>query len=843
MWKISIKGLWAYKRRVFATGFAVVLGVAFLAGTLVFGDSLRTGIGTVFEESNAGTDAVVRSTTELGSESATQRGLLDVTMVDTVRSVDGVAEAVPSVEGIGQIVAADGDPIGGQGPPTIAGNWIDDPSINPYDLAEGRAPQTADEVVIDRGSAEDGDLAVGDHTTILVPEPVEVEIVGIASFGDDDRIGGVTFTGFTLTGAQEHLLGSTDLLTSVIAVAEPGLSQDELTDRIDPVLPSGVEAITGNELTAEQNADIEEDFLGFFETFLLVFAGIALLVGTFSIYNTFSIIVAQRTRESALLRALGASRRQVLLATAVEALVIGIVASGLGLVAGIGLASGMTTLLSSTDFGIADRIIVHTDTVIWSIAVGVIVTLAASVVPAIRASKVAPLAALRDVAIERTGKMGRRAVIGLVTAGLGATLVVSGSSGDGALGIVALGALACVVGVVVLGPLVARSASSVLGAPVAQVRGVTGGLARRNAMRNPRRTAGTAAALMVGVGVVTMFTVFAASMRTGIDDTVTQQFTGDLIVESDAFSGAGLSPELADAIAALPEVETSAGFGLGALEIDGVVEEPTVVDPPVMTRVMDLGVTEGSFSELAPNQIAVSEEWSEEEGHGVGDAVTVTYADGVSEPFTIGAIYSRPAIVGPVVFPQAAWLAHANQPVDVAIAIELASGVDLTTGRAAVQAVADRFHAPEVLDSEEYIDSVTSEIDQMLGLIYGLLVLAILIALMGIANTLSLSVHERTRELGLLRAVGQTRSQVRSMVRWESVLVATFGTVGGVGLGVFLGWGLIRAFAAQEGFGSFTAPIGQLVGVLVVGAAVGVIAGLRPARRAAKLPVLEALAV
>jgi putative ABC transport system permease protein len=843
MWKISIKGLWAHKRRVFATGMAVVLGVAFLAGTLVFGDSLRSGIDDAFQEANAGTDAIVRSTTEFGTESSTQRGVLDVSMVATVQGIDGVAEAVPSVEGTAQIVGADGDPIGGDGPPTIGGNWIDDADVNPYDLVEGRAPAAAGEVVIDRGSAEDGHLAVGDHTQILVPEPVDVEVVGIASFGEEDRIGGVTFAAFTLPVAQELLLDSTDVITSVIAVADPGVTQAELTDRIDPVLPSGVEALTGVELTAEQNADIGEDFLDFFETFLLVFAGIALLVATFSIYNTFSIIVAQRTRESALLRALGASRRQVLWATAAEALVIGVVASALGLLAGIGLASGLAALIASTDLGLADTIVVETNTAVWAMAIGILVTLVASVAPAIRASKVAPLAALRDVAFERTGRMARRAVIGLVTAGVGAVLVISGSSADGSLGVVGLGALACVVGVVVLGPLVARSASSVLGAPVAGVRGVTGGLARRNAMRNPRRTAGTAAALMVGVGVVTMFTVFAASMRAGIDETVSEQFTGDLVIESDGFSGAGLTPELRDAIAALPEVEAAAGFGGGALEIDGAVEEPTIVDLPVMAQVMDLGITQGSFTGLGPDQLAVSDEWADEQGLGVGDAVTVTYADGVSEPFTIAATYANRAIVGGVAFPEAAWLAHAAQPFDIAVGVRLADGVDLEAGKAAVQAVADRFHAPDVQDSEEYIDSVTGEIDQMLGVIYGLLVLAILIALMGIANTLSLSVHERTRELGLLRAVGQTRSQVRSMVRWESVLVATFGTIGGVGLGVFLGWGLTRGMAASEGFGSFTAPVGQLVGVLVVGAAVGVIAGLRPARRAAKLPVLDALAV
>ena len=843
MFRTTLKSINAHKRRLLATCSAVLLGVAFLSGTLVLGDTLRSDFTDLFDESNAGTDVLVRGANEVGDSDFAERSLLDASVVDQIRTVDGVAAAEPQIEVPGQIVGSDGDPIGGNGPPTLAGNWIEDDGLNPYQLAEGRAPEAPGEVVIDRGAADEGDLALGDTTTVRTPEVLEVTIVGIATFGSADSAGPLTWAAFSMDYAEQVLMPSPDTVTGVMVAAADGVSQEELVSRLDPVLPGDAEALTGAELTAEQQDAIEGDFLGFMETFLLVFAGIALVVATFSIYNTFSILVAQRTRQSALLRALGASRRQVLTSMAVEALAVGLIASAAGIVAGLGVATGIMALMESAGLGLpSGGLVVETGSVVTAMIVGVVVTLAASAAPAIKASRVAPLAALRDVAIDRSGGSLVRAAVGVLVTGAGVVMTVGGTTGDGSMPMTGLGALLTVVGVVMLGPVVARPAAGVLGGVLSR-RGMSGVLARRNAMRNPRRTAGTASALMVGVAVVTLFTVVAASLKASIDDVVSEQFAGDLVIESDNWSGAGLDPQLAGAIAELPEVDVATGFGFVPVLVDGDEAFADVVEPAPLERMLDLEVTEGSLSGLTDSQIAMSADYAEDNGFGLGDAVPVRFGDGSGEELTIGALFASDELMDEVLMPKETFAPHATgRANDMVVLMTLADGVSIDEGQRAIQPVADRFGAPDVQDRDEYVDSVGGEVDQMLTMVYALLVMAIIIALMGIANTLSLSVHERTRELGLLRAVGQTRRQLRRMVRGESVVVAVFGTVGGLALGGFLGWAMFQAISAAEGLGTFAVPTGQLVVVLVLGAFVGIVAAVRPARRAAKLDVLEAIA-
>ena len=839
MWETAIKGVWSRKRRLVATLFAVVLGVGFLSATLVIGDTTREGFKVAFEDANAGTDAVVRNATRFGSEDSEQRALLPADLLDTIRAVDDVGAAQPLVEGPTQIVGADGDLLGGNGPPTRGAAWVDDPDLNPYEIAEGRAPRAADEVVIDRRSADDGDLAVGDTTIVRTPADVEVEIVGIVTFGDEDSLGGVTFTGFTIGAAQRALLENPDQVSGVVIAAADGVSETELVDRLEPVLPDGVEAITGTELTAEQRADIESDFLGFFNTSLLVFAGIALLVATFSIFNTFSILVAQRTRESALLRAIGASRRQIVGSVALEALVVGVVASAVGLAVGIGLAAGVLALMDAAGFGLPQAgLVIGATSLVVGAAVGVIATLVASLAPAIKASRVAPVVALREAAIDSTGASWWRALAGAAVMAGGVALVVA-RAGDGAFGQVAIGALLAVAGMVLLGPVVARPAAAGIGAPIAALRGLPGSLARRNAMRNPRRTAGAAGALMVGVVVVTLFTVIASSIKSSMEDVVDGSFGGDLVIDTN-FSAAGLNPALVDELGALPEVAQTAGVGVAAVRLDGEEETVSVSQPAQLDALLDLNVGAGSLQAVGDDGIAVSSELAEENGWELGTTVPVTFVDGETTELAVEAIYEERALMGDAVFSEATWAPHANRQSYAAVLVDLADGVGLDEGRDAVVGVTGR--SVTVQDRQEYIDSVAGEIDAILNIVYGLLALAIVIALMGIANVLSLSTHERRRELGLLRAVGQTRRQLRTMVRWEAVVVALFGTVGGVGLGLFLGWGLFEALASQEGFGTFATPTSQLVVVLGAGAIAGVLAGLRPARRAARLEVLDAIA-
>ena len=843
MLSLTLKEMRAHARRLTGTSLAVVLGVAFLTGTLVLGATLRANFDDLFTEVNAGTDVVVRNATDLGMDSP--RGPIDLSLVDQVAEVDGVEAAEPVVTGYGQLLGADGDAIGGNGPPQLAGSWVTDPELNPYRLADGRAPEGNDEVVVNRGTLDAGDLALGDTTTLLTPEPVEVTIVGVSTFGDEDGLGGVTFTAFALDDAMAHVAKSDEGVSSIAVQAAEGVSQDELAARVGDALPAGLEATTGSEVTTEMTDEIASTFLDMMLMFLTMFAGIALLVATFSIYNTFSIIVAQRARQAALLRALGAVRGQVLRSVVAEALLVGVLASVAGLVGGIGIAGLLKGLFDAVGFALpAGGMVISVGTVVTGLVVGVLVTLVAGVFPAIKASRVAPLAAIREVAVERTAPSVARIVAGTALAVIGiATTLVAALGDEDMLAAVGVGAVLTVVGAVVLGPVVARPAASLLGSPVARLRGMTGGLARQNAMRNPRRTAGTASALMVGIAVVTLFTVFAASLQASLDETIDRSFGGDLVVNTGAFGGGGISPQLATELADLPEVDVAVGVGQGAIQIEGDTKQVSVADPAELSQVLELGVSEGSLDDLGAGTMAVADASAESNGWQVGEAVPVTFADGSTEDLTVGATYETDDLVGGYLLPRTVWAPHAVQDIDSLAIVDVAEGTSTADAKAAVTAVAADFGGPNVEDRDEFAATMTTGVDMMLGIIYALLALAIVIALMGIANTLSLAIHERTRELGLLRAVGQTRRQVRSMVRWGSVVIATFGAVTGIALGVFLGWALVQAVGtASGGLGVFALPAGRLGVVLVVGAIAGVLAGLRPARRAARLDVLSAIA-
>lgn len=844
MLKIGLKGLWAHKRRLAGTFLAVLLGASFLSGTLVLGDTLESNFTGLFTDANARTDVVVRSEAVLDSTSdapsARDRWFVDSSLVEKIRGVEGVAAAEPQVEGYGQLIGADGEPVGVAGPPRVAGNWIEEPDLNPYRLVEGRAPRADDEVVVNRGAAEDGGLRIGDTATVETPEPVEVTIVGIATFGTAEGAGPSTFTAFTLEGAERYVTGEPGIASSILVEAEPGTSQRELVERIRPVLPEGVEALSGANFTQEAVDQIGSDFLDLFRTFLLVFAGIALLVATFSINNTFSILVAQRTRESALLRAVGATSRQILGSVAVEALLVGVLAAGTGVLAGLGFAGLLKGVLSS--FGIplpAGGLVFETSTAVVTMIVGVAVTLVAALAPAVRASRVRPLAALRDVSVDASGRSRLRTGAGVVLLVAGVAGIVGVVVGEGSLGIAGIGAVLATAGLVVLGPVLARPASATIGSPLAKIRGLTGKLARQNAMRNPRRTAGTASALMIGVAVVSLFAVFISSVQASIDESVSRSFVGDVVVSTASFDS-GLSPELATRVGELPEVENAVGLGSGTAVVDGESRDVDVSDPAALGAVYDLEVVGGSLDAVGDRGVAVESDLAEKNGWRVGDPVELGFVDGASATLLIGAIYES-GDLSDLLIPRQVWAPHVVQDADAMVLVDLAPGVSAAHGVRAVEEVASEFGASEVQDREAFVDSVAGQLDALLGLVTVMLALAILIASMGIANTLSLSVHERTRELGLLRAVGGTRGLVRSMVRWEAVIVAVFGTLSGLALGVFLGWGLVRG-AGGEALGVFAVPMGRLGIVLAVGAAVGLIAALRPARRAARLDLMQALA-
>jgi putative ABC transport system permease protein len=860
---MTLRTLWARKRRLSATFLAVLLGVAFLAGTLALGDTLRANFADLFATVNQGTDAVVRGSVEIAASGRgapdRARQPIDQSLVDRLRSVEGVAAAEPYVEGYGRILGADGQALGGNGPPTLAASWVADPELTPYRIVEGRRPQGSDEVVINRGAAAAGDLRVGDVTTVQTPEPVTVRIVGIATFGSADGLGQVTYAAFSLDAAQRLVFQRPGEITSILVKGDDGLGQSELVARIRSVLPQEVEAITGEAAIEEATGDINRDFLDMLRGFLLVFAGVALAVAAFSIHNTFSILAAQRTRESALLRALGATRGQVLRSLAVEALVIGVAASAAGVAAGLGVAGLLKGMFDAFGFSLPAGGLTLTGTSAGlAFAAGVVVAVVAGVGPAVKASRVLPLAAIRDVDLDRAGSSTARAVAGVAVAAVGVLAVLTAVLGDGdnVLARAGTGAALVVIGLVVLGPLVARTAAGALGAPLPRLRGITGALARQNAMRNPRRAAGSASALMVGVGVVTLFTVFAASLKASVNQSVSESVAGDLVISAGRFGGGGLSPQLARDVAAVPGVEAAVGLGRGAAVVDGTSRAVTIADPAPLQEILDEELTASGIAAVSDGQLAVSEDLAEDHGWRVGSIVPVRFIDGETVALTVGAIYGRNEILSDVFMPRSSWAPHSRQDIDGMVLIAVADAADresvesvksaesvesVESVKVAVSKVAETYGAPSVQDRDEYAASAAQGIDQLLGIVYVLLFLAIVIAVMGIGNTLSLSLFERRRELGLLRVVGQTRRQLRSMVRWESVLVALLGTIGGLGLGLFLGWALVQA-ASAAGLNAFAAPPAQLLVVAAAGAVAGVAAAVRPARRAARLPVLDAVA-
>lgn len=843
MWRVAIKNMTSHTRRLVRTCSAVLLGVAFLAGTLVLGDTMRAGFGTAFADAYAGTDVLVQGDATVGSDTSQQVRIIPESVLDDIQSLDGVQRAVGTITGSAQVTGADGEPVGGEGPPTMGENWVDDPS-SPYTLAEGRPPERPDEVVIDRGTATTGGLEVGDTTTVRTPTLVEATVVGIATFGEQDSIGGSGYTAFTEPAARELLLGGAPGWTTIAVAADDATNDAAVRDAVAAVLPDGFEALTGAEAAARAEEQIGDEFLNAFEVFLLVFTGVALLVSAFSIYNTFSVILAQRSRESAMLRAIGATRRQVLGSIALESVVVGLIASVGGVLLGLGLAVGLSSLMSSVGVDLPGGIEVEPASILTAVVVGLVVTLLASLAPAVRASRIAPLAALRESAVDRSDASRTRTALGAAVTAAGVALVCWAALGlpDAALAIVGYGSVLSVIGVVILGPVVARPAARLLGWPMQLGRGATGELARGNAMRNPRRTSGTASALMIGVAVVALFTVVGSSLNTMVREAVVGTVHSDLLIVDSSFSGSGMSPELAASVAELDQVDAALGIGYGAALVDGEEEEFTVTDPALLATSLDAGEVEGSMATLAPDELAVARSTAEARGWELGSPVEVAFIDGTTTTMTIASVYTEVQLAGFMVMPRETWSAHATRDLDAVVAIDLADGADAADATEAIAATASAFGAPAPQTLDEYADEVAGEINQLLGIVYVLLALSIIIALMGIANTLALSIHERTRELGLLRAIGQTRSQVRAMVRRESVIIALFGTVGGIGLGLFLAWGLVRSMAALDmGLTAFSAPVTQLVAIALIGACAGVLAAWRPARRAARMDVLSAI--
>ena len=846
---LTANSLWSHKRRLMGALIAVTIGVAFLTGTLLLSDSLRANFSTLFAQANGGTDVVVRGATKVATDSRGNTRIgIPATLLGQVRSEPGVADAQPYQAGFGRLLGADGKAIGGNGPPTEAANWVPDPALNPYRLVAGRPPLAAGEVVINRGAAKTGHLALGDTTTVEVPQPVTVRVVGLVTFGTADGFGPGTFTGFTFADAQRYLTNRPDQLVEILVKADPGVDATTLAARIGSTLPPAAQTITGSQLSQDNLAQLNSQFLGFLRAALLAFAVIALIVAAFTIHNTLAIVATQRSHESALLRALGASRRQVLGGAVVESLAIGTAGSALGLLAGVGVAGLLKGLFQGFGFALpAGGLALRPMSIVMVAAVGVVVTLVAGAAPAWRGARVAPLAAIRDADATEADPVGRPRLVAGALCGVGGVgAAMAGATighGSGNVAPAALGLLLVLAAVVLLGPVVAGPAARFLGRPVARMRGLTGRLAGENASRQPRRTSGTAGPLLVGIAVVVLFTVVATSLKSSLDEGVRRSVAGDLVVGGSTYGRGDVSPQLVSDIARVPGVGAVAGLGAGSALVGGTSRQLTIADPGQLAGLVDLHLVAGRpDGVLGRDQLAVSKSFARSHLWGLGTTVAVTYPDGASGRLVVQAINLNTAVAKDLVVSPATFGPHDAQAVDNEILVRLAPGASLGKVQSAVIRVAAHYGAPPVQTLHQYQATASQGVNTILGLVYVLLALSILIALLGIANTLALSIFERTRELGLLRAVGQARAQTRSMIRWEAVIVSFFGTLGGLAVGVLLGWALVRS-ASGTLFSVFALPLGQMVVILLIGALAGVLASVRPARRAARLDPLQALVV
>ncbi len=842
MRRATLRSLLVHKLRLALSAVAIVLGVAFVAGTMIFTDTLDRTFTALFESTASDVSVTAEAGFDAGAEGPAGSRPVPAGLVERVRAVDGVAAAEGYVQAEGvYVLTPAGEVLDTGGAPGIGASWSTEPELSLGELTDGRAPARSGEVALDSGTAQEAGYAVGDRVTLLTPGPrVEATVVGVFTFGEDGGLAGASLTAFDVATAQQ-LTGVGDGFTGIQVAASDGVTHAELRDRVAAAVGDGYDVQTAQQQADEQAAALEEG-LSFITVLLTAFAVIALFVGSFIILNTFSMLVAQRTRELALLRALGASRGQVTRSVLVEAAVLGVVGATLGLAGGFGIATGLRALFGSFGLTLDGDLVLSAGTVVWSYAVGLGVTVLAAWVPARRAARTPPVAAMRDdhVAVERS--LRRRTVLGGVLA-VGAAGALTGSllTGDGgnAPALVGIGALALVLAAVALSPVLARPFARLLGAPLPWLAGTAGRLARDNAQRNPRRTAATASALMVGLTLVTGFGILGASANASVDALIDDALRADYVVSTAV--GQPFTPEVADRLRGLDEVDAVLQQRFTQVQLGGQATFAAAVDAATLDRGLTLEYVSGGSAGLAGRGLLVDETTAEARGWGVGDTVEAVSAGGQRTELTVGGVYAANQAVGSAVVSLQTDAALGGPALDRYVYVVLADGTDASTARAAIESVVDAYPVVGLKDREEFAGEQKAQVDQVLLLINALLVLSVVIAVLGIVNTLAMSVLERTREIGLLRAIGMDRRQLRRTVRLEAVLISVYGSVLGLGSGLVLGVALTRSLSDQ-GITELLVPGGQLAGFLVLGAVIGVVAAAWPARRAARMQVLDAIA-
>jgi putative ABC transport system permease protein len=845
--KVSLRGLAQRKLRTSVTVLAVLLGVAFIAGSYVLTDTINKSFDEIFEVAYKGTDVAISSSTTAQGDNAAPPPFPE-RYLDDVRKVDGVEKAEGGIFSVVRFVDEKGDQLSS----SFAPEFVSSTATKPFDTltyVEGRPPTTPAEASIDTSTADREHFEIGDTLRIAAEAGVrDYKIVGLQRLGDTSS-GGSSTAQLTLPEAQS-LTDKQGELDGISVKAASGVSPQLLAKRINQVLPPRLIVETGQQAAARQSQDIKDD-LSFFRVVLLVFGGVALLVGSFLIFNTFSITVAQRIRELGLLRTLGATRGQILTGMVSEATIIGLLGAFLGVFAGIGFAAGLNAVFKSFGIDLPNTgMVIETRTIVVSVVVGLVVTLAAALTPALRATRVSPMAALLEAELPEGRGRGRiftAVAVLLMVGGLGMAaygLLGSVDDSNAAAGLVGGGAVATLLGVSMFSPRLVRPLASFIGWPLERLRGITGRLARENAVRKPGRTAVTAGALMIGLAVVVFVTVFAAGISASIGNAIDRNFQGDIVLQNvDGFSpissGAGRQAEQVQGVKTVSSLSFAGGVYKGK-EI-----RLSAVDPATVNDVLSLDWKKGSpatLSSLSGDGAVLDDAWAKSKDIGVGDQIKLRTPLEESDTLTVkGTVKDNADLLGNLVVTEDTLRSKFGARDPSMTFIKLDAGANAAQVQDVISKdVKAKYATVETLNQQELKDNQEEQIQQLLGLVYVMLALAIVISLLGIVTTLALSIHERTRELGMLRAVGMSRKQVRRLVRYEAVITALIGAVLGTILGVIFAT-LVSRPLADEGF-ELSYPIVTLVILLILAALAGVLAAIWPARRAAKLDVLRALA-
>ena len=850
MTRFAIRGLLSRKLRTALTALAIVLGVAMISGTYVLTDSIDQAFDRIFTDIRQGSNAVIsgKSAFDLSEGSGVTEPTFEESLLDGVRALSGVEEAEGSVNSDAtQLISDDGKAVVYGGAPNLGFSIANpDSRFNPLTLVEGEWPGQ-NEIVVDKETAAKEDFEVGETIGVQAEGPVQrLGISGIMQFSSGLTIGGATLAGFDLQTAQ-RLMRKEGRLDEIAVASRPDVSDPELVREIRAILPDGAQ-VQGVGEQVQSDAEETNEFITFLQTFLLAFGGIALFVGSFVIANSLSITIAQRTRELATLRMLGASRRQVLGSIILEALVVGVVASSIGLFLGLLLAKGLFWLFDLVGFTLPNTgLVFETRTVFVALLAGILVTLGASLRPAIRATRVPPVAAVREGVTVPASRFAR-------LRGIGALLMAAAGFGALAYGLFAdsldttailiwmgLGTLLVFLGVALFSSRLVRPLAHVLGWPATQMGGAAGSLARDNARRNPQRTASTAAALMIGLALVTLVATLASGIIVSFKSSVNNLFTGDYaITAQNNFSPIPI--DAAEAAAMAPGVTVVGNVRTGEALRDGDPGFITAVDPG-MQEVIDLDWKAGPedvISTLGDDGAFVDDGWAEEHELALSSPVEVTFPNGSSKTFQVEGIFDPPSggsPFGPVTISAAAFDAEVPQPRNLYSFLKMEGGAT-DENQAALDAALEDFPNAKAQSRQGFIDNQISGLSSILNILYVLLALSIIVSLFGIVNTLVLTVFERTREIGMLRAIGMTRRQIRRMIRHESVITALIGAA----IGIVLGIALAALLIYRVDFLVFSFPTLQVIIFVIAAIVVGILAAVFPARRAAKLDPLRAIA-